>query len=120
MKAVVYHEYGSPDVLRCEDVPKPMPADGEVLIRVRAASVNPLDWHFLRGLPYPLRLMAGIRRPKIAGLGVDVAGEVAAAGAGVTGFRPGDSVFGSCRGAFAEYVCTAENGVVLKPENVSF
>ena len=120
MKAIVYHHYGSPDVLRCEEIEKPAAGDGEVLIKVRAASVNPLDWHFMRGEPYLVRMMTGLRKPKIARLGVDVAGQVEAVGGNVTQFKPGDEVFGSCRGAFAEYVCTFERALVAKPDNLTF
>jgi NADPH:quinone reductase-like Zn-dependent oxidoreductase len=120
MKAIVYHNYGSPDVLKCEEIEKPAAGDGEVLIKVRAASVNPLDWHFMRGAPYFVRMMTGLRKPKIARLGVEVAGQVEAVGGNVTQFKPGDEVFGSCRGAFAEYVCTFERALVAKPDNVTF
>lgn len=120
MKAAIYIAYGSPDVVQVADVEKPVPADDEVLIQIRAASVNPLDWHFMRGEPYPLRLMAGLRKPKITRLGVDVAGRIEAVGKNVTHFKPGDEVFGSCRGAFAEYVCTSESLLVTKPVNVTF
>jgi len=120
MRAIAYYNYGPPNVLRLEDVEKPAPGDKEILIRVRAASVNPLDWHFLRGEPYPVRLMLGLLKPKAPGLGVDVAGEVEALGPNASEFKPGDAVFGSCRGAFAEYVCAAEKGLVAKPDNVSF
>lgn len=120
MKAIVYHNYGSPDVLKCEEIEKPTPGDDEVLIRVRAASVNPLDWHFMRGTPYFVRIPAGLRKPKVTRLGVDVAGQVEAVGRNVTQFKPGDEVFGSCRGAFAEYACTSESALVMKPDNVTF
>ncbi len=120
MKAIVYHNYGSPDVLKCEEVGKPIAGNDEVLIKVRAASVNPLDWHFVRGTPYFLRLMAGLRQPKDKRLGVDVAGQVEAVGGKVTQFKPGDAVFGSCRGAFAEYVCASESALAKKPDNVTF
>ena len=120
MKAIVYDTYGPPDVLRCDEIEKPTPADDEVLVRVRAASVNPLDWHFMRGSPYALRLMAGWSKPKVTRLGVDVAGSVEAVGRNVTGFKAGDGVFGSCRGAFAEYVCTPESALVRKPGGVTF
>jgi NADPH:quinone reductase-like Zn-dependent oxidoreductase len=120
MQAIVYRNYGSPDVLKCEEIGKPSPTDNEVLIKVRAASVNPLDWHFMRGLPYFVRLMTGLGKPKITRLGVDVAGDVEAVGKNVTQFQPGDQVFGSCRGAFAECVCTTETALVMKPENVTF
>ena len=120
MKAVRYHKYGSPDVLRCEEVEKPAPGDDEVLIRVRAASVNPLDWHFMRGLPYMVRMVAGLGKPKDPRLGVDVAGQVEAVGKNVTQFKPGAAVFGSCRGTFAEYACTTESALATKPDNVTF
>lgn len=120
MKAAVYTRYGPPDVVQVIDVEKPVPKDDEVLIEVRAASVNPLDWHFMRGEPYLIRLMAGLRKPKVTRLGVDVAGQVDAVGKNVTRFKPGDEVFGSCRGAFAEYACTSESILVTKPGNVTF
>jgi NADPH:quinone reductase-like Zn-dependent oxidoreductase len=120
MKAVVYYNYGSPDVLKCEEIKKPTAGDNEVLIKVRAASVNPLDWHFMRGTPYVVRIMAGLLKPKVTRLGVDVAGQVEAVGKNVTQFKPGDEVFGACRGAFAEYACTAESALVMKPDNVTF
>jgi NADPH:quinone reductase-like Zn-dependent oxidoreductase len=120
MKAVVYHRYGSPDVLSCEEVETPPPDSGQVLVKMHAASVNPLDWHFMRGTPYFLRLMAGLRKPKQTRLGVDVAGEVVSIGANATRFKPGEVVFGACRGAFAEYVCVRESELAVKPENVTF
>jgi len=120
MKAIVYSEYGSPGVLRCEEVEKPSPGEGQVLIRVHAAAVNPLDWHFLRGQPYPLRLSAGLRAPKDRRLGRDVSGRVESVGRNVTRFRPGDAVFGASKGAFAEYVCAEESALAAKPDNVSF
>jgi NADPH:quinone reductase-like Zn-dependent oxidoreductase len=120
MKAIVYHNYGSPDVLKCEEIEKPTAADNEVLIKVRAASVNPYDWHFMRGTPYLVRIMAGLRKPKNRQLGVDVAGQVEAVGRNITQFKPGDAVFGACRGAFAEYACTSESALVTKPDNVTF
>ena len=120
MKAIVYTEYGPPDVLQFTEMAKPTPKDDEVLIRIRAASVNPLDWHFLRGTPYAMRMAAGLRRPKLARLGIDVSGQVEAVGRNVTQFQPGDAVFGACRGAFAEYVCASEKAMVLKPANVTF
>ena len=106
--------------MRIAEVEKPVPGDHEVLIKIRAASVNPLDWHFMRGTPYIGRLMFGLRKPKFTRLGVDVAGEVESAGKNVTGFKPGDAVFGSCRGAFAEYACTSESNLAAKPGNVTF
>jgi NADPH:quinone reductase-like Zn-dependent oxidoreductase len=121
MKAIVYHRYGSPDVLRHEEVEKPVPGEKEVLIRVRAASVNPVDWHLMRGEPFVIRLMfGGIRKPKDIRLGRDVSGQVEAVGKDVTQFKPGDEVFGACRGTFAEYVCAPEESVALKPATISF
>ena len=120
MKAIVYSRFGSPDVLQIREVEKPVPKDNEVLIEVRAASVNPADWHFMRGTPYIGRIMFGLRKPKVPRLGVDVAGVVEAVGRNVTEFKPGDEVFGTCRGAFAEYACTSESALVAKPENVTF
>ena len=120
MKAIVFYQYGPPDVLRFEEIEKPAPGHHEVLIKVRAASLNPYDWHFMRGEPYILRLMAGLRKPKDRRLGVDVAGQVKAVGKEVTQFKPGDEVFGSCRGALAEYACASESTLVMKPDNVTF
>jgi len=98
----------------------PTPKDDEVLIRVHAASVNPLDWHFMRGTPYVMRAGTGLRRPKVTRLGVDVAGQVEAAGKDVTQFKPGDGVFGTCRGAFAEYACAPERALAPMPANMTF
>ena len=121
MKAIVYYSYGSPDVLKCEEIEKPTAGDNEVLIKVRAASVNPLDWRLMRGKPLFVRLMiGGLRKPKITRPGRDVAGQVEAVGRNVTQFKPGDEVFGACRGAFAEYVCAIEDRLALKPANISF
>jgi NADPH:quinone reductase-like Zn-dependent oxidoreductase len=120
MKAVVYHSYGSPEVLQYEEIEKPAPRDDEVLLRVRAASVNPMDWHFMRGEPYLMRIATGLRKPKITRLGADVAGQVEAVGRNVTQFQPGDLVFGGCRGAFAEYVCAPESALAIKPDHVTF
>jgi NADPH:quinone reductase-like Zn-dependent oxidoreductase len=120
MKAAIYSSYGSPDVIQIMDVEKPVPKPNEVLLKVRAASVNPLDWHFLRGLPYPVRLMTGLGKPKMTGLGVDVAGVVESVGANVTQIEAHDPVFGSCRGAFAEYACAPDSALVRKPDNITF
>ncbi|MGH7567138.1 MAG: NAD(P)-dependent alcohol dehydrogenase [Gemmatimonadota bacterium] len=120
MKAILYTEYGSPDVLRLAEVPTPTPKDDEVLIRVHAASANPLDWRVMRGSPYPIRVMVGLPRPRDPRLGVDVAGRVEAVGGNVTEFQPGDEVFGSCSGAFAEYACAPEKSVASKPAGVTF
>jgi NADPH:quinone reductase-like Zn-dependent oxidoreductase len=120
VKAVVYHRYGRPlDVLGVEEVETPVPGPGEVLIRVRAAAANALDIHFMRGKPRIARLAMGIRGPKLTRPGVDVAGIVEAVGEGVT-LKPGDAVFGACRGAFAEYALTKENRLASKPPTLSF
>ncbi len=120
MKAIVYHRYGSPDVLPLQEVDKPVPGDDAVLVRVYAAAVNPYDWHFMRGEPYFMRLMFGLRTPKRSGLGVDYAGQVEAVGKDVTEFQPGDEVFGMCDGAFAEYLCVPESEAAPKPANLTF
>ncbi|HEY4954936.1 MAG TPA: NAD(P)-dependent alcohol dehydrogenase [Gemmatimonadaceae bacterium] len=119
MKAIVYHDYGSPDVLRIEDVEKPVPGNDEVLVRIRAAAANPMDCHFMSGV-YLMRLMSGLRKPKMTRPGVDLAGEVESVGRNVTLFKPGDAVFGCARGAFAEYVCAREDKLALKPANLTF
>jgi NADPH:quinone reductase-like Zn-dependent oxidoreductase len=121
MKAMVYHEYGSPDVLELQEIDEPVVNDDKVLVRVHAASVNWLDWHFLTGTPFLARMMAGLRKPKHEVLGIDMAGRVEAVGANVKQFQPGDAVFGSSsHGCFAEYVCVSEAEVVTKPANMSF
>src|SRR5438094_3822809 len=119
MKAIVYRNYGSPDVLRLEEIEKPTAGDDEILIKVRAAAVNPLDLLF-RGTSYMVRIITGLRKPKDTRLGVDVAGQVEAVGRNVTQFKPGDAVFGTCKGAFAEYACAPESALVVKPDNVTF
>ena len=120
MKAIAYRRYGSPDVLRLEEVDVPVVGDDGVLVRVRASSVNPIDWHIMRGEPFLVRMSDGLRRPKGWQLGVDVAGQVEAVGANVTQFRPGDDVFGSRNGAFAEFVLGRERNFASKPANLSF
>ena len=120
MQAIVYHRYGSPDVLELQEIPKPTPAEGQVLIRVHAASVNPYDWHFLRGTPSFIRLFTGLRRPKSPRLGADVAGVVEAVGAKAAPFKPGDAVFGTAKGSFAEYACAAASQLAVKPQEISF
>jgi NADPH:quinone reductase-like Zn-dependent oxidoreductase len=125
MKAAVLSQYGAPDVVQIKDVERPVPKDNEVLIRVRAASVNPLDVSWVRGTPYLVRMMGGLRKPKDTRLGADVAGQVDAIGKNVTHFRSGDQVFGMSRGSFAEYVCTSESpafmsALAIKPENLTF
>ncbi len=121
MKAVMHRCYGSPDVLRLEAIQKPTPADNEVLVRIHAAAVNPLDWHYMRGKPYIMRMETGLGAPRNARLGVDFGGTVEAIGKNVTRFKPGDEVFGGKYGAFAEYVSVAEDGALaLKPANLTF
>jgi len=120
MKAIVYDKYGSPDVLELKEIDKPAVGDDQVLIRVRAASVNPLDWHFMRGRPFFLRIKAGLRKPKVIRLGVDAAGTVESTGGNVRRFKPGDEVFGGCTGAFAEYACASEKALAPKPANLTF
>src|SRR5438309_1606115 len=119
MKAIVYEHYGSPDVLACQEIEKPAPGDDEVLIKVRAASINPLDRHIMRGRPLLVRIAFGLRKPKIRP-GRDVAGQVEAVGRKVTQFKPGDEVFGACSGALAEYACARESALVTKPNNMTF
>jgi NADPH:quinone reductase-like Zn-dependent oxidoreductase len=125
MKAIIQTEYGSTDVLRLEDVDKPVVLDNSVQLRVHAASVDAGNWHLMRGTPFPIRLMfGGVLKPKIKILGTAVAGRVEAVGKDVTQFKPGDEVFGDLSecgfGAFAEYVCATEAALVLKPANISF
>ncbi len=124
MKAIKFTNYGSPDVLQLKEVAQPIPKDDEVLVKIRAASVNALDWHILRGEPFLQRLESGILRPKTEILGADIAGWVAAVGGKVKQFKPGDEVYGDLYwcgfGAFAEYVCIPENSLALKPTNISF
>jgi len=121
VKAIVYCDYGTADVLKLEDIEKPTPEDDEILVRVRAAAVNPLDWHTMRGTPYIMRIGSGLRKPKVTRLGVDYAGTVEAVGRNVTQFKPGDDVFGGRTGALAEYVSArADRAVALKPANLTF
>ncbi len=120
MKAIIYRRYGPPDVLEYDEIEKPPPGDDEVSIKVRAASVNPADWHLMRGDPFPLRLGTGLRKPRNIRFGADVAGQVEAVGRNVTRFKPGHEVFGVARGSLAEYVCTSETKLAIKPENVTF
>jgi NADPH:quinone reductase-like Zn-dependent oxidoreductase len=120
MKAMVQDRYGLPDVLALQDIARPVPGEREVLLRVRATSLNPADWIFLTGQPYPVRAIAGWLRPRQRVIGLDVAGEVEAVGAAVTRFRPGDAVFGEIRGACAEYVCAGEDRLARMPTTLSF
>lgn len=121
MKAVTHCEYGGPEVLVLGDVEKPTPGDDELLVKVHAAAVNPLDWHYMRGTPYVVRVGGGLRFPQDGRMGVDFAGIVEAVGKNVEKFQPGDEVFGGRNGAMAEYVVVgADRGVVHKPSNISF
>ncbi len=121
MKAIVYRCYGSPDVLELAEVAKPALEDDRVLVKVHAAAVNPVDWHYMRGEPYIMRAEAGFGRPKDARFGIDFAGTVEAVGKNVRRFRPGDEVFGGRSGALAEYVSVREQGsIAAKPANVTF
>src|SRR5437870_2330958 len=119
MKAIHFCEYGSPDVLKFEDVEKPVPNDDQVLIKVRAASLNFIDPGVMRG-PWPLRLMSGLRKPEKTGLGNDLAGQVEVVGKNVTQFKPGDEGFGVRRPSRAEHACARERGLVMKPANLTF
>ena len=121
MKAIVQDLYGSSDVLKLREIDKPVVTDHDVLLRVHATSVNPADWHFMRGSPFLMRLMGfGLFKPKRPVLGFDVAGRVEEIGKSVKRFRPGDEIFGWGQGAFAEYVSVSEDAVVRKPGNLSF
>jgi len=124
MKAIVRETYGPPEALHLEDVPVPTVRDGEVLVKVRAASANAGDWHLLRGTPLPFRFVAGLRKPKFKIIGNDIAGSVEAVGRNVTQFRPGDHVFGELSrcgfGAYAEFAVAPEKALALKPATLSF
>ena len=121
MKAVVYCDYGPASVLQLENVEKPVPGDSQVLVRVHAASVNALDWHVMRGVPYLARMVMGLRKPKDVRMGVDFAGTVESVGRAVTRFKPGDEVFGGSSGAFGQYVTVSEaGGIAPKPANLTF
>ncbi|WP_426989437.1 NAD(P)-dependent alcohol dehydrogenase [Pseudarthrobacter sp. Y6] len=121
MKAIVQDVYGNADVLQLRDIPQPAPGSGEVLIRVRAAGVDQGVWHLMTGRPYLIRLFGfGLKKPKVPVRGREVAGVVEAVGAGVTRFQPGDEVFGTCEGSFAELVCAKENLVAAKPATLTF
>jgi NADPH:quinone reductase-like Zn-dependent oxidoreductase len=121
MKAITIHHYGPPDALELRDVERPEPPADEVLVRVRASSVNPRDWHLMRGLPYIARRQLGLRRPKWSLPGSDLAGQVEAVGADVTRFRPGDEVYANVEfGGFSEYACVSEDLLARKPANLTF
>jgi len=124
MKAMVYTEYGPPDVLELKEIDKPIPNDDEVLIKIHAASINDWDWGFLQGTPFLNRLIGGLLKPKVQILGCDIAGRVETVGRNAKQFQPGDEVFGDlCEcgfGGFAEYVCARENALALKPASMTF
>jgi NADPH:quinone reductase-like Zn-dependent oxidoreductase len=120
MRAITYQRYGSPDVLELVELAKPEPEPDEVVVRIRAASVNPLDWHFMRGSPAPVRLVTGLLRPRDGRLGRDLAGVVEAVGSQVTEFQEGQEVFGAARGALAEFVAARADRLVGKPGSISF
>ncbi|MBA3822568.1 MAG: NAD(P)-dependent alcohol dehydrogenase [Ktedonobacterales bacterium] len=120
MKAIIYTRYGSPDVLQLAEADKPLPQANQVLIKVHAASANPVDWHSMRGAPFMVRMSDGWRHPKDGRIGVDLAGVVEAVGDTVTQFHPGDAVFGRGTGSFAEYVCARVTSVAPKPAALSF
>jgi NADPH:quinone reductase-like Zn-dependent oxidoreductase len=130
MRAITFDRYGPADVLKLGEIDKPVVGEGRVLVRVRASSVNPIDWHFMTGLPMLMRTQFGLRKPKVDRLGVDLAGQVEAVGGGVTQFRPGDEVFGAADedahnsvpalGALAEYFCVSEGVLAPKPANLTF
>src|ERR1051325_10487235 len=120
MKAAVYTNYGTADVVRVAEVDQPVPNDNQVLIKVRAASVNPLDWRLMKGEPRALRILPRLFKMPVGRPGVDVAGEVAAVSKNIRHFKPGDAVFGSCSAAIAEYACTKESGIAIKPAQITF
>jgi NADPH:quinone reductase-like Zn-dependent oxidoreductase len=121
IKAVRYYCYGPTDVLQYGDIEKPEPGADEVLVKVHAAGVNPLDWHFMRGTPYFMRLMSGLGKPEESGLGVDFGGTVEAVGSKVTAFKPGDDVFGGGSGTYAEYILVHEDGAqAIQPAGMTF
>ena len=120
MKAIVQDAYGTVEVLETRDIDRPDIGDGEVLVRVRAAGVNPADWAVMNGLPYIARPVYGLRRPKSAVRGTDVAGVIEAVGASVSRFHPGDEVFGSADGSYTEYASASEDQLASKPANLTF
>src|SRR3954470_7716021 len=120
MKAIVQDKYGSPDVLQLRDIDQPVVKDDEALVRVHAAAVNIGDWHLLTGVPYVMRMVFGLLKPRREIPGLDIAGQVEAVGPKVKQCRPGDEVFGWCKGAFAEYACAPENNLLPKPANLTF
>jgi len=121
VNAIIQDRYGPPDVLKLVEVELPTPSENQVLVKVHAAAANPLDWHFMRGSPFLVRLQSGLSKPKDPRLGADLAGTIEAVGSDVRGLRPGDAVFGEVgRGAFAEYVCARASAFAPKPDNLSY
>ena len=125
MKAIVYDKYGSPDVLRMEDIKRPIPTENEVLVKIYAVSINSWDWDMLTGKPFEYRFFSGLFKPKDKRLhGCDIAGQVEEVGKNVTDFHVGDDVFGDLSedgwGAFAEYICASPNKLALKPSGMTF
>src|SRR5687768_15999392 len=120
MKAIVQEGYGSRDVLKLRDIATPAIGEQGVLVKVQAASVNALDWHLTRGMPYIIRALAGLRTPRDSVRGVDVTGSDVAVGKNVTRFKPGDDVFGGADGSFAEFAPTSEEQVALKPTGLTY
>ena len=124
MKAVVFTRYGSPDVLRLQDMAKPEPKDDEVLVKIHASAVNDWDWCYVRGMPHVYRLMYGLMKPGVSVLGAEVSGTVEAVGKHITRFQPGDDVYGDLSeagfGGFAEYVCATEDAFARKPPGMTF
>jgi len=119
MKAIVQDEYGSPDVLELRDIDPPAITEDQVILKVQAASLNPIDWHIMRGAPFLVRFTSGLRRPKPVVRGVDVAGQIEAVGENVTRFQPGDEVFGTCAGSLAEYASAGQSRLVTRPARLS-
>jgi NADPH:quinone reductase-like Zn-dependent oxidoreductase len=120
MKSVTFKKYGSSEVLEISEVEIPLIAENQVLVRIKAVSLNPADWHFMRGVPYLVRLQSGIWKPKSGKFGLDMAGIVEAVGARVTEFKVGDEVFGQSRGALSEFAVATENSLAIKPSNLDF
>ena len=121
MKAMVYNHYGLPGNLEMREVERPVARENEILVKVHATSVNWLDWHFLTGAPFMVRLMAGLFKPKYNILGIDLAGIVETVGENVSQFQPGDEVFGTAsHGCYAEFVCVSEDQLAMKPANLTF
>lgn len=120
MKAARFAKFGPPEVIQTLDIPTPVPKDDQVLLKVFSASINPLDWHLLRGIPFAGRVMMGFLKPKEGWLGADIAGRVEAVGKNVTQFKPGDEAFGTCRGSLAEYACPFERALAKMPSQLTF